>query len=158
MLSFYAAMPWEDIIILRAYLHYLRQTGIAFSLPYMESAITNYPNIAKSLVEYFKESFDPKNNLLSERQKKNRIEKIHKQLEKVSSLDHDRIFRSLIGLINATLRTNFYQLDKNGQRKPYLSLKLNSATIAELPQPKPYRESFVYSARVEGLLRARLCA
>ena len=151
MLSFYAAMPWEDITILRAYLHYLRQTGIAFSLPYMESAITSHPNIAKALVSYFKESFDPEKSLLSDRQKENRITKIHQMLEKVSSLDHDRIFRSLIGLVNATLRTNFYQVDKQGEKKRYLSLKLNSSAIEELPKPKPYREIFVYSSRVEGV-------
>ncbi|MEM6812625.1 MAG: NAD-glutamate dehydrogenase domain-containing protein, partial [Pseudomonadota bacterium] len=151
MLSFYASMPWEDITILRTYLHYLRQTGVAFSLPYLESAITAYPSIAAELVAYFKESFDPKTAPLSEKKKDNRAAKILKLLDKVSSLDHDRIFRSLLGLINATLRTNFYQLDEHGNRKTYLSIKLNSSEIPELPKPKPYREIFVYSARVEGV-------
>ena len=151
MLSFYAHMPWEDITILRAYLHYLRQTGIAYSLPYMESAITRYPDIAKSLVTYFKDLFDIKTPEMSDRQKDKRVQTIYKQLNVVSSLDHDRIFRSLAGLISATLRTNFYQLDTNGDHKDYLSLKLDSTKIEELPQPKPYREIFVYSARVEGV-------
>lgn len=151
MLSFYAAMPWEDITILRAYLHYLRQTGIAYSLPYMESAITTYPDIAKEIVAYFKASFDNSSEKLSDKQKENRLKAIHKKLDKVSSLDHDRIFRSLTGLVSATLRTNFFQLTKEGEHKDYLSLKLNSSKIEELPQPKPYREIFVYSARVEGV-------
>src|SRR4029077_2150998 len=40
-------------------------------------------------------------------------------------------------------------------RKPYLSFKLNSQTIAELPAPRPLFEIFVYSTLMEGLhLRA----
>jgi glutamate dehydrogenase len=150
MLSLYAQMPWEDITILRAYIHYLRQTGIAFSLPYMESALTTYPDIAKELVSFFKDMFNPENGPLSEKKKSNRIEKIYKSLDVVTALDHDRIFRSLVGLIAATLRTNFYQT-VNRRHKNYLSFKLDSDRIEELPLPKPYREIFVYSARVEGV-------
>jgi glutamate dehydrogenase len=155
MLAFYAQMPWHDIAILRAYVHYLRQTGLALSLPYMESAITTYPDIAKNLVAFFKKLFNPANKPISAATKKKKIEAIYSSLEIVESLDHDRIFRSLTGLIAATLRTNFFQPDKNGQQKPYLSFKLDSSQIVELPEPKPYRDIFVYSARVEGVhLRA----
>ena len=154
MLSFYAQMTWRDIAILRSYAHYLRQTGSAFSLPYMESAITTYPNIAKKIVVLFKEMFDPSNPVnkqMDEKQKAKEIKSIHKKLDKVSSLDHDRILRSLVGLVSATLRTNFFQTDKNGHPKAHLSLKLDSSQITELPEPKPYREIFVYAARVEGV-------
>ncbi|HPD82203.1 MAG TPA: NAD-glutamate dehydrogenase [Alphaproteobacteria bacterium] len=155
MLAFYAQMPWQDIAILRAYIHYLRQTGLSFSLPYMEGAITAYPQIAKSLVTLFKDLFDPTKKKMSDKKKEERVQSIHHSLDVVDALDHDRIFRSLIGLICATLRTNFFQLDDKGNQKTYLSFKLNSSLIPELPQPKPYREIFVYSARVEGVhLRA----
>jgi glutamate dehydrogenase len=151
MLSFYAQMPWQDIAILRSYLHYLRQTTVAFSLPYMESAITSYPDIAKSLVGFFKQKFNPKTKTMDEKSMQKKIADIQNSLESVSSLDHDRIFRSLTELIKATLRTNFYQLDSNDEHKTYLSFKLDSAQISELPKPKPYREIFVYSARTEGV-------
>lgn len=151
MLSFYAQMPWHDIAILRAYTHYLRQTGSTFSLPYMEGAITTYPGIAKQIVSFFKDSFDPKKKKLSDADANKKTNEIHKSLDRVDVLDHDRIFRSLTNLVRATLRTNFYQKDENGNQKTYLSLKLNSGAIPELPQPKPYREIFVYSARVEGV-------
>ncbi len=151
MLAFYAQMPWQDIAILRGYLHYLRQTGLAFSLPYMEGAITAYPDIAKSLVSFFKKKFDPSSKAMDNKAVEKTVNSIYKSLDIVDSLDHDRIFRSLIGLIKATLRTNFFQLDENGNYKTYLSFKLDSSQISELPEPKPYREIFVYSARVEGV-------
>jgi len=151
MLSFYAGMPWEDITILRAYLHYLRQTAIAFSLPYMEGALTSYPLIAAELVKFFKEKFNPDNGLMSDKKTQARISKITSHLEKVSSLDHDRIFRSLVNLIQATLRTNFFQAAEDGTQKKYLSLKLDSNQIEDLPLPKPYREIFVYAGWTEGV-------
>lgn len=151
MLSFYAAMTWKDISILRAYTHYLRQTGSAFSLPYMESAITTYPDIAKKIVAFFKDLFNPEGKKLSESQKEKRKQDIFETLEEVSALDHDRILRSIVDILCATLRTNFYQKTKDGHAKNYLSFKLDSSKIHDLPRPRPYREIFVYSARVEGV-------
>ena len=151
MLSFYAEMPWKDISILRAYAHYLRQTGAAFSLPYIESAITTYPDIAKEIVILFKDLFNPKKKKTSDAQKEKRIKAILAMLERVDALDHDRILRSILNILDATLRTNFFQVDENGNPKTYLSFKLNSSLINDLPEPKPYREIFVYSARVEGV-------
>ena len=151
MLSFYAQMPWHDIAILRAYIHYLRQTGTAFSLPYMESAVTSYPGIAKKIVSLFKDLFDPKNKSLSKSQTDKNVKEIHKSLDRVSSLDHDRIFRSITNLVCSTLRTNFFQNNADKKPKTYLSFKLDSSKILDLPEPRPYREIFVYSARVEGV-------
>lgn len=155
MMAFYCNMPWHDIAILRGYIHYLRQTGVAFSLPYIESAITTYPDIAEKIVVFFKDMFNPSHKQLSDVKKQNHIDEIHKSLDKVDSLDHDRILRQITNLISATLRTNFFQTDEKGHQKTYLSFKLDSAKIPELPNPKPFREIFVYSARVEGVhLRA----
>ena len=72
-------------------------------------------------------------------------------LVEVSSLDHDRIVRSLLGVIKASLRTNYYQVDANGAPKPYFSLKLDPKAMPELPAPRPMFEIWVYSPRVEGV-------
>ena len=70
-------------------------------------------------------------------------------LDRVSSLDEDRILRSFIGVIDATLRTSYYQLDE-GERG-YVSYKFDSANVPDLPKPRPYREIFVCGPRVEGV-------
>ncbi len=72
-------------------------------------------------------------------------------LDQVDSLDHDRIVRSYLAAIKATLRTNFYQPDADGRPKPYISLKLDTSTVPDLPEPRPAFEIFVYSPRVEGV-------
>ncbi|TWI03751.1 glutamate dehydrogenase [Luteimonas cucumeris] len=71
-------------------------------------------------------------------------------LDRVSSLDEDRILRSFIGVIDATLRTNYYQ-QRDGRHHDCISYKFDSSKVPDLPKPRPYREIFVYGARVEGV-------
>ena len=78
-------------------------------------------------------------------------ERIMRALDEVSSLDHDRILRSYLTDIRATLRTNFFQTDADGRPLDRLSLKLDPSAIPELPEPRPKFEIFVYSPRVEGV-------
>ena len=72
-------------------------------------------------------------------------------LDRVSSLDEDRILRSFIGVIDATLRTSYYQRDGEGGAKHTIAFKFDSAKVPELPKPRPYREIFVYGPRIEGI-------
>ncbi len=76
---------------------------------------------------------------------------IGRALESIPSADQDRIFRGFGQFIDACLRTSFYQVDDSGHFKSYISFKLDSEQLPELPKPKPYREIWVYSPRVEGI-------
>ncbi|MFI4968653.1 MAG: NAD-glutamate dehydrogenase domain-containing protein, partial [Lysobacterales bacterium] len=71
-------------------------------------------------------------------------------LENVASLDEDRILRAYLGVIGATLRTNYFQ-SPGGKAKDYVSFKFDSSKVPDLPKPRPYREIWVYSPRVEGV-------
>jgi glutamate dehydrogenase len=143
-----AQLSWREIIILRAYAKYLRQAGFRSSQPYIEQALVNNSEITKDLVALFMARFDPAN-------KTNKAEvietKILQALENVASLDEDRIIRRILDLIKATLRTNYFQKDKDGEPKEYLSFKLDSHAVPELPLPVPLYEIFVYSPRFEGI-------
>ncbi|WP_413625849.1 NAD-glutamate dehydrogenase [Luteibacter sp. Lutesp34] len=77
-------------------------------------------------------------------------EAINALLDNVSSLDEDRILRSFIALVHATLRTNFFQAWE-GSFRPYLSFKFDSHRVPDLAKPVPFREIFVYAPRVEGI-------
>ncbi|HEY0901352.1 MAG TPA: NAD-glutamate dehydrogenase domain-containing protein, partial [Micavibrio sp.] len=146
-----AGLDYRDITVMRAYVRYLRQTANPFGKMYIEKALTRHPFISRLIVDLFKAYFDPANAKKSAAQVKSLNEAIEEALQRVESLDEDRILRSVCGLVNATLRTNFYQRDENGQPKSWLSFKLNSHGIADLPEPKPFREIFVYSPRVEAV-------
>ena len=69
----------------------------------------------------------------------------------MESLDQDRILRSYLRLMQATLRTSFYQREADGRPKSYVAFKLDPTAIPDLPQPRPKFEIFVYSPRFEGV-------
>ena len=76
-------------------------------------------------------------------------------MDRVSSLDEDRILRSFIAVIEATLRTSYYVPYENGLRKDggpadYVAYKIDPALMPDSPKPRPYREIWVVGPRVEG--------
>ncbi len=146
-----AALSSREISVLRAYAKYLRQVEFRFSQPYIEKALTTHPDIAKQLVQLFIARFDPAMQSKASKLIPTLQEAILHSLELVTSLDEDRIMRRLLEVINATLRTNYFQKTNDGKNKPYISFKLNSRVIPDLPLPMPLYEIFVYSPRFEAI-------
>ena len=156
-----AGIGWREIVVLRAYCKYLRQAGTAFSEAYIQDALAANPEIARMLVELFEVRLDPARQgepPASAEAAAARLDislevmsRIEAALEAVANLDEDRILRSYLGVIGATLRTNYYQPGADGVPKPYLSFKLDPQRIPELPEPRPKYEIFVYSPRVEAV-------
>jgi len=149
-----AGMPWRDVALLRAYARYLKQIRLGFDLSYIASTLLNHVEIAKELVRLFKTRFYLARKLTAEdlADKQQRLElAIIAALENVAVLNEDRILRRYLDLIKATLRTNFYQANSNGQNKSYFSFKFNPQLIPDMPKPVPKFEIFVYSPRVEGV-------
>ncbi|HNQ91301.1 MAG TPA: NAD-glutamate dehydrogenase [Alphaproteobacteria bacterium] len=146
-----ADMKWRDVKILRTYVRYMRQSRIPFSLPYMEQAATDYPQIAKLLIDYFYAKFSTAKEKKPANLADTIAAKIEQELQNVSSLDQDRVLRALLATMKATLRTNFFQMDQSGMLKSWVSVKLDSAQVPNIPDPRPFREIFVYSPRIEGV-------
>ncbi len=145
-----ARADWREITILRAYVRYIKQLGFPFSLSYIAQALTAHPKAASILINMFEAYHDPSNKD-SELQVKKLKKAMDKELSKVSSSDFDRILRSIMSVIEATVRTNYYQRQEDGSPKAYLSLKLDSSKIPFMPKPMPFREIFVYSPRFEAV-------
>lgn len=145
-----AGLTGRNVAILRAYAKYMRQIGSNFSQQYIEETLDRYAEIARMLVNLFHSRFCPER--VNSKTEKVLHEQIISALEQVDNLDDDRIIRRFLELIEATIRTNYYQDD---QQKPYISFKFLPANITEMPEPRPKFEIFVYSPKVEGIhLRA----
>ncbi|MGW4473678.1 NAD-glutamate dehydrogenase [Nonomuraea sp. NPDC004354] len=145
-------LTWEQVEILRVYAKYLRQAGSTFSQRYMERVLVNNVRLARLLVRLFEARLDPKRSDDVRADLSAALdEEILGALDEVASLDEDRILRAYLEMIQATLRTNYYQRTPDGQRKPYISLKVDPQAISVLPLPRPRYEIFVYSPRVEGV-------
>ncbi len=147
-----AGLAWREAALLRSLGRYLRQIGAPYAQGYIADALTRHPGIASGLVALFTAKFDPR---LSEAQRtaKTQSERqaIETALDAVTSLDEDRILRRLVNLIDAGLRTNFFQIGQDGQPRGTISIKYECAKVDSLPLPRPLYEIFVYSPRVEGI-------
>jgi len=149
-----AELTARQVVVLRAYCRYLLQTGVPFSQTYIERALAANAAIARHLVHLFEARFDPaaaRTQRGGERSSDHLIAQIRTDLDAVTSLDDDRILRAYLNLVQATLRTNFYQRAADGEPKSYLSFKFDPAKIPDLPLPRPQFEIFIYSPRIEGV-------
>jgi glutamate dehydrogenase len=144
-----AGLTTFQLTVLRAYARYLRQTGLTFSPGYVEDTLAAHSDIARQLVELFAVRFAPAFDGNRRLESDGIAAEITAAIDRVSSLDEDRIARAFLALVLATTRTNAYR------SRPYLSFKLDPAKVRDLPLPRPMYEIWVYSPRVEGVhLRA----
>ena len=149
------SLSWRQVSVLRAYQRYIRQGGTPFTRDYIENTFLNHVDVAGLLVQLFEASFDPARGAADDPDRTAHVDVLEKEilaaLDTVQSLDEDRILRSYLTVMKATLRTNYYQPGPDGRLRDYISLKLEPKAIPDLPQPRPAYEIFVYSPRVEGV-------
>ncbi|AXE26586.1 NAD-glutamate dehydrogenase [Streptomyces globosus] len=146
-----AGLTWRQAVVLRAYAKYLRQAGSTFSQDYMEDTLRNNVHTTRLLVSLFEARMSPGRQAAGTELVDAMLEELDGALDQVASLDEDRILRSFLTLIKATLRTNFFQLNAAGEQHSYVSMKFDPQAIPELPAPRPAFEIWVYSPRVEGV-------
>lgn len=141
----------RNVAVIRAYAAYLRQTGIPFSQGYLQQVLIANVGIVNLLLELFDVRFDPEFEGDRAGREEELVKKINQALDAVASLDHDRIMRTSVALVRATLRTNVYQQDASGQYASVMAFKLDPTKVPDLPLPVPKFEVWVYSPRVEGI-------
>ncbi len=151
-LTLSAGIPWRIVIVMRAYCRYLLQTGLPFSQGYIAQVLVNNAPIARLLADLFVARFNPEIAPPARQSALARLDRrIQAELEAVTRSDEDRILRALWNALSATVRTNAYQTGRDGHFKEYLSFKIESQQLRELPLPKPLFEIFVFSPRMEGV-------
>ncbi|MGH3620801.1 MAG: NAD-glutamate dehydrogenase domain-containing protein, partial [Sciscionella sp.] len=147
-----SGMNWRQASVLRAYVKYLRQAGTPYSQDHIEEVVLGHTDVATALLQLFEARFD------LARSEADRISiteslvaELSEMIDEVTSLEADRILRSLLALIRATLRTTYHVTDAEGTPRPYLAFKLEPGSIPNLPEPRPRFEIFVYSPRMRGV-------
>jgi glutamate dehydrogenase len=144
-----AGLTWREITILRAVAKYLRQAGTTFSDVYVMAALVGHPQLARMFVELFRARFEPDAADVATAERVG--EQIAQAIDAVESLDEDRILRNFLAVIQAMLRTNYFQRLPSGEPKLYLSFKLDPSQLPMLPLPRPQFEIFVYAPSTEGV-------
>ena len=144
-----AHLDIRGVDLLRAYGRYLQQIRFGLSQNFIADSLVRYPQIAAGLVELFRCRFTPERDPGAGASAVRAA--LLAALDHVELLNEDRVLRRYLELIEATLRTNFFQWDAAGNPKPYLALKLDPNLISDMPKPAPAYEIFVFSRRVEGV-------
>ncbi|HVT35793.1 MAG TPA: NAD-glutamate dehydrogenase domain-containing protein, partial [Nevskiaceae bacterium] len=147
-----AGLDWRQVTAVRLVTKYLIQTGLPYSQSYMEQMLGDHAAIARLLVQLFEARFDPAlDDARRQAEEIKLAQAIDAALDKVASLDADRVLRAFLSVVRAGLRTNYYQSNATGEKKTYVSLKIDSSKVPELPLPRPLFEIFVYAPEVEGV-------
>ncbi|HRO33754.1 MAG TPA: NAD-glutamate dehydrogenase [Brevundimonas sp.] len=144
-------VDWRQAALVRTLARYRQQTGLDPSQAVQEEALRDYPDMARVLLSLFAAKFDPDAGVADrEAATAELVDKGLALLQGVKALDHDRVLRRLMLLIQAIKRTNFYQTTADGGFKPHISIKIASRELDDLPLPKPFREIFVWAPHIEG--------
>ncbi|HET9617650.1 MAG TPA: NAD-glutamate dehydrogenase, partial [Pseudolabrys sp.] len=150
-LTLIGGLGWRDVALIRTISRFLRQARVPYSQDYMWATLVKHFAIAADVIALFHARFDPRGDDGRDAKQDGIAKRIDEKLEKVDSLDEDRILRLFVNAVQSGIRTNFYQVDKSGQPKAQIAIKFESRKLTELPLPRPLYEIFVYSPRVEGV-------
>lgn len=144
----------REAAVIRAVARYRQQSGLDPSLATQQQALNAYPGMARLMLDLFRIKFDPAIDASIEARREQAeatFGQILEALQDVESVDFDRALRRMALVVRAMTRTNYYKMGGDGRPKSYLSFKIASQDLADLPAPRPYREIFVWSPRVEGV-------
>ncbi|QXK92060.1 NAD-glutamate dehydrogenase [Neoehrlichia mikurensis] len=141
-----ANLNWKEVLLIRLLSKYLKQISFSYSQSYIRKILIKYPDIIYLFIRLFEIRFDPNLNTLRKEHEAIIREKIKQLFTNVIDIVHDYILQCIYSLILAVLRTNYYQGDKS-----YLSIKIDSSKVPNIPLPCPFREIYVYSSMFEAI-------
>jgi glutamate dehydrogenase len=146
-----AGLRHREVVLIRAYAKYLRQTGMTFSQAYLEQTLAKHAAITRRIVDLFVARFDPDLDGHRPLEAGGIASEIVAALEGVASLDEDRILRAFLMLVEATTRTNFFLATSGEPMVPAIAFKFDPSRVPDLPMPRPRYEIWTYSPRMEGV-------
>lgn len=148
-LVLYCGMTARQTSLIRAIVKYMVQTNLPFSMSYISDCLKKYSFTSYLFYQLFSAKFCPTHNSATRVAEVQQL--IEAELERVENIAEDQILKTAYSILNAMLRTNYYQTLDDGAHKPYISFKLESAKVLNLPKPHPLYEIFVYSLRFEAV-------
>jgi glutamate dehydrogenase len=146
-LTLTAALAWREVALLRAYLAAAFQMRLGPSRPALCRVFFNYPTLGRQLVDIFLARTHPERETAPAEMERMKAAYID-ALAAVDNINDDRIARRVLAMVEATVRTNYFQ--PLSHPIPNIVLKFESALIADLPEVAPLYEIHVDSPRMQG--------
>ncbi|HJT91898.1 MAG TPA: NAD-glutamate dehydrogenase domain-containing protein [Mycobacterium sp.] len=142
-----AGISWRETVLIRAACRFLKQTPLGISESHVVDSLVRTPEFVRAIVALFRARLDPVGSDDATAQEC----AVAELVQNASSLDEDRIRRALQAFVLAVLRTNWFQVDTDGNPKTYVSFKIDSTRLSVRDQVVPFREIFVHSDDIEGV-------
>ncbi len=150
-LALVAGCSAQEVLLVRAAASYLRQAGLHLSLRYIAERLRQHPAALRSWLALFVARFDP---ALGD-QRPARLAAagaaVDEALAGIQDADAFLVFSWLRELVHGIVRSNYFRFAETGPLPPYLAFKVDGSALSFLPAPRPYRETFVFSERFEGV-------
>ena len=146
-----SGLQWRKVQLLRAYARFFKQARFNYSQAFIQDAFAAYSDAPKLLADFFYARFDPEFDGDREEAQREIEEKYEHIWSNAANLPDEKVLRAFMDVMKATLRTNYFRLDANGDVRDYISFKIASNKLPFLPKPRPHVEIFVYSAYMEGV-------
>ena len=142
-----AGLGWRQVVVVRAYRRYLRQTATRWTTEELDDALAAYPLVARTLDALISARFDPGSSQPADDARRALLDAVGE----VAHLQQDQILRLFVGLVDATIRTNVFSEPSPFAPGRAVAIQLDSARVPGLMPPRPRVETFVHGPTVEGI-------
>ncbi len=151
-----ADLDGREVAILRSYQAYSRQLGNMITPGSAWPVLVRHASITRKIVRLFEARFGPdKRGKLPPKPTPARRtacvalrEEILRRIDRVVSFSEDRLLRTFLELVEATVRTSNYV---EGRKHPSVAHKIDCSKVGPMPDPRPWREIWVSHANLEGV-------
>ncbi|MCA9713338.1 MAG: NAD-glutamate dehydrogenase, partial [Myxococcales bacterium] len=133
-----------EVEILRAYVAYLHQLRCPFETDLIRSTLVAYPTVSQALMAWLVARFDPAS--ASDDLARVAESTLASELRRITDFTADRVFRAVAEVVRATSRTNAFIAAGDP-----MAFKFRGDAITYGPEPRPYREIWVFHPDFEGV-------
>jgi len=141
----------HEVLLVRAALSYLRQAGVHWSLRYMAERLRDQPRAVRAWLALFEARFDPARADARSARSAEADAQLAAAHAAIDDADAFELVARLRELVHGIVRTNYFKTARGAALPPYVAFKIDGAALPFLPAPRPFRETFVFSERFEGV-------
>jgi glutamate dehydrogenase len=142
----WSELDGNGLLFAKAIRDYCLQTNPRFNSVEFNSHLLNHIPMVSEAWTYFFENFYLGNSYSNAR--------LLEEADRGTTISEDEILKSFSSSVFAILRTDFFGTKSDqtiGLERNAVCFKIDSSIPNSLPEPKPYREIFVYGDRFQGI-------
>ncbi len=140
-------LTWRQVDVLRALRNHLIQIRTNYNAETVTAVMLRNGAASAALLRLFEARFDPAISGDRDAAVDAADRDLRMALQRVGNLLDDEVLRGVENLIDATVRTNYFQKPE----RPVISAKIECAKVAGMAVPRPLYEVYVHSPYIEGI-------